>query len=309
MPVVAGSTSTPINPLTGVEDVGTISASWTDPAGGVWPLSVTSDALGWFTTGGIAGWGSRPYEITSDPLPRGGDEVRFIRAQAGRITWPLYIWGETHVQFVQRYRDLRRAFLMTAHRRLPGILKVAYPDGSARTIEAYYEDGFAGEAGENWLFANPVLTLFCPDGFWKDVVPVVVPRTYPATPVPFLAPYPTVSDGRVLGNTTIVNTGDVDAWPDWVITGPMTAIVATNHTTGLTFTLTTTLTGGQQVTVTTQRSTVRGPGGANLVSGLNWPTAYLWPLAAGSNSVEFALAGSGAGSSVELSFYPRYEGV
>lgn len=312
MPVPAGTpiVEPPAPPpvVAPAPEVGTMYATYTDPDGIEWQLTDTTSESPWFTTFGVAGWGARPYEFTLDPLPRGGDSVRFIRAEPGRLTWPLHIWGGTHLEFVQRYRQLRRAFLMTVHRGQTGTIRVSRPDGTAREIDVYYEDGWGGEPGENWIYANPVLTLLAPDGYWRDVQPTTVRREF-ASGTPYLDPYRTVSSSQVLGDTTIVNPGEVQAWPEWTITGPASAVEATNTTTGQTFTITYTLTAGQTITITTLRPTVRGPAGQNIASALNWPAAYLWPLQPGSNSVSFDVTGAAAGTSIVLSYRARYEGA
>lgn len=288
-------------------DIGTITATWTSPTGDVYPLSDNSDLRGYFTTFGIAGWGSTPFEYVSDGAARGGEIVRFVRSQPSRITWPLHVWGDTHLEFIERYRVLRRAFLMTAHRGEPGWLTVARPDGSARKIAAFYEEGFAGESGQMHRSATPVLTLYCPEGAWVDTEAISYTRVY-SPPVSFLSPFLTVSSAAVLGATTLDNTGDLPAWPVWNIAGPMTALIATNITTSQAFTLTSTLTLGQTVTITTDRPTVRDNAGHNIVGSINWPTAQLWGLQPGLNDVNFQVTGAGAGTSITLAFNPRYEG-
>ncbi len=293
-----------------ITDVGTITATWTDPAGTVWPLSDTSDDVGWFTTPGPAGWHATSYEIVTDPLAGGGSQVRYLRANPGRITWPIYVWGDTHLQYVARHRQIRRAFTMTAHRKLPGILSVQRPDLSARTVECYYQGGLEGEAGEGWLFSKDAVTLFCPDGYWKDTVPVTLTQSY-APGVDFLDPFPSVSEGLALGAAQLTNPGDVEAWPTWTLTGPMSSFSATNVTLGYEFTLTWPLAAGHQITIVTERNRpqVRSPTGDNLVSALNWPTAVLWPVAPGANSLIYNVAGADTGTQVDLAFYPRYEGA
>ncbi len=280
-----------------------------DPTGVEWPLSDIGPERGFFTTRDVAGWGARPFEYSLDPIPRGGDAVRFIRAQSARITWPLHVWGETHDEFVDRYRQLRRAFMSTVHLNAPGVLRVTLPDASAREIDVYYESGFEGQSGENWLYANPVLTLLCPDGYWRATTPTVVTRAHSGTNQNFLSPFPSVSSGQVLGSTTVDNPGDVEAWPEWTVTGPLSGLTATNNTLGQEFILSYALTLGQSITITTYRPTVRGPLGENLVAALNWPDAYLWALAPGENDVVFAAGGADTGTSVTLTFYPRYDGV
>ncbi|MEU4218119.1 hypothetical protein [Actinoplanes sp. NPDC026623] len=292
------------------EDIGTIDATWTDPDGQVWQLSNTDDELGYFTTDQIAGWGATPIELVTDPLSRGGEEVRFVRAQPRRITWPLHIHGDTHLQFLTRYRNLMRAFTMTTHRRAPGILRVARPDGedNVREIECWYEDGFRGEPGQNWVYANPVLTLMAPDGYWRATQPLVFRYDY-APGRPFLRPYPSLSTSRVLGDMTIDNPGEVDAWPVLQLTGPASAFTATNPGAGGGFTLTYPLAAGQTVTIATNRPVVRGPAGENLAGALSWPRAVLWPLRSGANPVTLTVAGAGIGTALTVSFRPRFEGA
>ncbi len=291
-----------------VTDVGTMQATWTDPTGTVWQLTDISPEVGWFTMPGPAGWDSAPYEIVSDPHPRGGDVVRAIRQQPAVLQWPLHIYGDSHQQFIDRYRKIKRAFMSTVHRSAPGILRVYRPDGSAREISAFYQEGLSGQAGQGWTSASPVVSLFCPDGAWRDPIPKVITRSTAPT-ASFLSPWLTLSASQVLGDTTLENPGDLIAWPTWSITGPCTAITATNNTTGQTWTLTYTLAAGETAQITTDRPTARGPAGQNISAALNWPTAFLWPLVDGDNDVTFSVAGAGTGTGIQLTFYARYEGA
>lgn len=290
------------------EDVGTMRATWTDPTGTDWDLSDISPELGWFTTTGPGGWGAAPIELVTDPIARGGEQVRYIRVGPRTITWPLHVWGETHQHFTERYRQLLRAFTSTTHRQAPGILTIARPNGQARQIYAYYKEGFEGETGENWLFANPVLNLWCPDGYWTDTVDTQISRSQPIASN-FFSPFITVGSSQVIGDTQIINPGEVEAWPRWVVTGPMTKLTATNITTGQRFALTYPLTAGQQINITTQRPMVRGPGDVNLVGYLDWPSAVLWPLLSGANSVNFQVDGAASTTRIDMGFRARYEGA
>jgi hypothetical protein len=286
-----------------------MTASWFDPYGVEWPLTDISPSRGFFTRTDISGWGARPYELVTDPVAAGGDQVRFVRAQSARITWPLHIYGESHTEFVARFAAVRAAFMSTLWTGQPGTLRVTRPSGSAREIDAYCEGGFSGEAGENWYSANPVITLFCPDGYWRDTTVLHEQRAY--TPgADFFAPFPTISSGQILGRVPIVNPGEVPAWPSWNITGPATVVTARNWTTGMAWTLSYTLAAGETATVNTMpRPTARGPLGQNLVGAFNWPDAFLWPLLPGGNDVEFTVAGAGTGTAIELVYQARYEGA
>jgi hypothetical protein len=289
--------------------VGTMAAQYTDPTGTVWDLTDLDPDLGWFTTPGVSGWGATAYTLTVDKLPRGGVNIRAIRSEEGRLTWPLHIYSDSsHVEFVQRYRAIKQAFLMTAQRNQPGVLRVTRPDLSAREIDVIYEDGLRGEPGENWMSANPVLTLMCPDGYWRDITAIEENREYQPG-VSFLAPFPQVSAGQVLGQSAINNPGDVIAWPEWTIDGPATVITAETETIGQSFILTQTIAAGETITITTKQPAVRGPVGQNLINQLNWPDAQLWGLLPGDNNVNFTVAGAGPGTKITLSFYPRYDGA
>ena len=293
-----------------LEDVGRPTATWTDPTGEVWQLSDSSpDGPGWFTPPGPSGWNATGYEIVPDPMPRGGENVRFVRAKPARIIWPLYVYGDTHLAYLQHLRQIKKAFTMTVHRRAAGTLTVTRPDGGgARAIDCYYESGFEGEAEQGWLYSKDAIVLFAPDGYWRDVEPVTVVHSY-IPGVSYLSPFPQVSASLALGENEITNDGDVDAWPTWTITGPMSSISATNNTTGYQFTLGYGLAAGEQITITTFQPAVRGPSGGNLSQNLDWPNAYLWWLAPGGNQVTFNVAGGDVGTSVQVQFHPRYEGA
>lgn len=326
------------------ETVGVPAFTWVDPDGREWPLSNTSDDLGWFTLMGPSGWGASPIEITTDSLPRGGEVVRAISRKPSTIQWPLEIFGRTHTEFVTRYRRISKAFKLTTVRQKPGVLRVQRPDGTIREIEAFYSDGLGGESEQNHLYARPVVTLFCPDGKWRASQPIVALRTFTptvsgdagggSTPVTFYSPFISLSSSKVVGGvdtgsssdgggssgasgtenpnslTTINNPGDVEAWPVWTITGPMTQLRAWNDTLGSRFALTYKLTELQTITITTDRPTVRGPGDLNLSKYIDWfntAGTELFPLADGNNTIGLEVDGANTTTAVQLSFTPRYD--
>jgi hypothetical protein len=322
------------------EDYGTISASWIDPDGVEWNLSNDGQSSPWFTMNGPAGWGATPIELVTDPLPRGGEQVRFVRAKPRRIQWPLYIGAdESHDEFIARYRRIVRAITMTSVRGAPGMLRIARPNGRYRQIACYYEQGLEGEAGENHRWAKPVITFFCPDGYWSGDRTINSYRQFAAstggggggtgtpTTANFFNPFFNVASSKIVsggggdsgggdsGNATgtptvINNPGDVEAWPRWTIKGPMTYMIAENRTVGTRFALRYDLLDGQTITITTNRPSVRGPGDANLTGRVDWfdpAGCELWPLKDGDNQIAFRVDGAAAGTRVDLNFTPRYE--
>ncbi|MET9729682.1 phage tail protein [Streptomyces sp. NPDC006458] len=324
MPIITAPLTTPPGPEPGppvlLPEIGYATATYTDPSGQVWPL--TDRDGGWFTLAdGVSGLGAASYELTSDKHPRGGARLRHAQPQPRTIIWPLFVHGSDHVDFLARWRALATAFTRTLRRgpdgvRMPGILEIARPDGGRRQIEVYYQEGFDGQSKRGYYrdADSAVITLWCEDPYWVDPTPVTVTREA-STPSDFLDPFPSVSSSQVLGETVVHNPGDVDVWPSWVITGPASLIEAAHAGTGEAFTLDPDATAiehgpllaGQQVTISTDPPQVRYQDGSNWIGSLDWPGATLWGLAPGDNPVEFALTGAGPGSSVQLTFNPRYE--
>ncbi|MFG3154222.1 phage tail protein [Streptomyces sp. NPDC048219] len=322
MPIIAAPVVTPEVPETpppvDLPEIGYASVTYVDPTGTRWPM--TDLGADWYTLAdGVSGLGAARYTLTTDPHPRGGERLRHVQPQARTIVWPVLVKGADHMAFTANWRNLARAFTRTLRlgpdgRRTPGWLEVARPDGSARRIAVYYRDGWDGRGqtatGINWDSA--VLTLWCEDPYWLDLQPQTVHRETGA-PEDYLVPFPTVSSSQVLGATTVTNPGDVDVWPTWIITGPATSIAFTRDDTGESFTLDMEATAhgpllaGETVTVSTDPPRARSGTGENLITGLNFPEAVLWSIPPGETPVVFQLNGAEAGSSVDLTYFPRYE--
>lgn len=319
MPILAGAGTPPPapSPPSGgtpivIPQIGHATATYYDPTGAGWPL--TTRSTGWYTlSDGIAGLGAAPVELTTDDYPRGGSRLRHAQPLSRSIIWPLRVEADTHQEFTARWRALARAITRTS-RDGPGILEIARPDGTRRQIPVYYEAGFEGlgrgTAGLFWDIA--VLQWYCEDPYFLDPVPQVVHREL-AAGADYLDPYPSVSSSQVLGVTSVTNPGDVPVWPRWTITGPASLVTMTRGSQSFVLDPNAAAIGhgnllaGEQVTVTTDPPMVRYQDGTNWIASLNWPSATLWPLDPGDNAVTFQLDGAGAGSAVDLSFYPRYE--
>lgn len=263
---------------------------------------------GLFSLKAVGGLGAAPVDLVTEPDPAGGVRWRFTRPKERSIVWPLRVRGATNVEFLALWRATVEAFTQT-DRLGPGLLRLTRPDGSAREIEALYASGMEGQPAEGaWLEDTLVVNLFCPDPYWRDTVATVLVRGA-EDPVDFLAPYPSVSSGNVLGaNTVLDNPGSVPAWPTWTLHGPATQLVATSDTRGgQSFTLAYNLLEGETLTITTSPISVTGPGGVNLIDALNWPNAQLWRLDPGSNNINFQVDGAGATTEAEFAFYPRHQ--
>ena len=306
MPLLVGGGTSPQpqpTPIPQPTPVGEYVPTWIDPDGVVWELNPPGTDM--FTLNSVSGYGITPVEVVTEADARGGSRVRSIRPQERVLTWPVRIRDTTHLAFLGKWRALGESFAATRTRG-PGLFRLTRPDGTAREVLAYYQSGWDGEPGQGHTEDTPVLSLLCPDPFWRDSEPTVLERQYGES-VDYLNPYPNLSSGDVLGDTELTNPGSVEAWPEWTITGPATQVVATNHTVGKQFTLAHTLTAGQQIRITTRPGRVLGPTGLPLAGALQRPGSTLWRMAPGPNRITFAVTGGSAGTSIRMEFHARYE--
>lgn len=229
-------------------EIGFAAALFIDADGVTWPLTNTADTVGFFTLAeGVSGLGAAPVELTTDDHPRGGSRLRHTQPVSRTIVWPLYVYGDTHMEFLGRWRQLASAFTGTSRRKIPGVLEIARPDGTRRRIEVFYREGFEGRGTKGMGIASDaaILSLYCEDAYFYDPVAIGEHRGVdPGATMDFLNPYPSVSSSQVLGATSLTNPGDVTAWPTWTITGPGTEVTVTHSGTGESFTITPASVGG-----------------------------------------------------------------
>ncbi len=293
--------------------------TWRTPRGIHVPLN--TPAFEWFLLSEFAGIGAAPISIVTDEDPRGGTSIRHIQPQNRVITVPLYIEGRNFTELSERRDTLIEAFTETTEYG-PGQLVVTRPDGSVRQIDAYYQSGM-GDFGPGMTQCILTVSLYAPRPYWTSLRPQLIVRSYPlVTGINFLGVgFPRLTDSSASGTRTMVNVGDVKAWPKWTITGPAQSVTATNHTTGKTWTLDavgfrSALLLGETVTITTQPVRVTGPligDSTSWAGAITWPEAELWSLAKGNNEIEFEILGAALGSggvtgtSITIEYYPQYE--
>ena len=318
MPLIVGAAAPPGQGGPVAEPRDSPAAWWIDPTGQRWELTDSGDGSLRFLTDGVKGAnGSVPVTFTTDDRARGGTAVRWIQKGPRLLTLPVFMEGADHGSFIKGWRDFEDAICRTTDDNTPGWFVLARPDGTARRIAAWYQDGFeeSGNAKSAMTWDSIVLTMYCPDPHWQDLNETVELREGAPGGVDFLSPYPTLSSDRTLGASTVHNPGQVEAWPDWTITGPASLITATNSavddgentwTLDPTAVLGTALAAGQTITIAGDPPLITGPGDGNWNLAMDWAHSDLWPLLRGDNPVNFAVSGAGAGTSIEMRFAARY---
>lgn len=145
------------------------------------------------------------------------------------------------------------------------------------------------------------------DPWWQDVGDITADfRTgAPATFFPF---FPLrLSSSEVFADAQVVNDGDVEAWPVWVITGPGSGVVLRNLTTGTMLSVAVNLAAGESLTVDTRpgHKTVTANDGSNAFN-LVGATSSLWSLLVGTNSIRIELGAATSSSVVSLRYKRRW---
>lgn len=283
--------------------------SWIDADGTEHPLTATPQFRK------LQGWIGRfmpPISFVEDEVPlQPGARLRNVKTTARDVDIPIMVKGtgeidlRNNIRLLLQYIDPNRG---------DGRLRITAPDGSQRDLYCRYSSGMEGHESKDttipWIWMTLILTFRAFDPYWYGVQTQV--QTYttgqPATFFPF---FPLrLSSSSVFADATINNQGDVETWPEWVITGPGSQIVLHNLTTGETITLNVTLGIGETVTIDTSpgNKTVKKNDGTNLYSQMTFDSS-LWAIQKGSNSIQIEMSSSTTTSSVQLTFRERYLGA
>lgn len=281
---------------------------WVDAAGVITPLTGMPGVM---VERGRLGFDMPPIAVTRESVPlQPGARFRQARHQVRELTVPILLDDPNPV--MQR-ATLRRLAQILDPVRGAGALRVTAIDGQAREIACRYVSGFEGAMTEaTWspVMARRVLVFQADDPYWYDATPVTAQYGL-STPSVFFPIFPLVlSASTVLADATLVNDGDVEAWPVWDVAGPGDNLVLRNLTTGRAIVLNSSLTLGQSVEIDTRpgAKTVVRNDGANLFGQLSADSA-LWQLVRGSNLVRLELNGATVDSTVSLSFRRRWLGA
>lgn len=278
---------------------GILRFNWVDPGGTTRDLTwQTSPRL--FVARGGTGLGMAAVEFADDKIPyAGGSLLRHVNVPPRRIELPIVVREDSIGDLILTVDDLREWFGTADERvRTPGYLRVTRPDGTIRKIAAYYAGGLDGDMGSGGVgWTQYVVSLYCPD------------------------PWPTADEDTVLTYTTadlptfsMINQGEIDAYPIWTITGPCAVASGANVTTSKSWTHAASLAAGESLTIDTRPASLRttqqvyDDTGANRYSDLNPASALFW-LAPGQNDLAATLTGTTSATEVELRYLARYRGL
>jgi phage-related protein len=199
-------------------------------------------------------------------------------------------------------------------KRGPGTLRVTSPVGDQRQIVCRYSAGaeldekVGDDSGPDWQRFPAVFIAH--DPYWYDVSPIEqsfvitaqAPNFFPILPIHLAA-------SELAVDSSVDNTGDVQAWPVWTITGPGSGIKLSNLTTGRFTWLPSLVLAAGQVLVIDSR-----PGAKSVfVDGSVNAYAYLsndssmWPFDVGMNGIRLEMSGAdNVVSQLTMRYYRRF---
>lgn len=277
---------------------------WVSPGGTTTELYVQPGASGRFAP---------PVVIREDEVP-GIQGSRFREARHGPREFPLPIFVDCATEALKR-TALRTLIREMDPTRGMGKIRVQSPVGDLREINCRVVAGLQLDEGKDnaypgWQKAVPMFRAF--DPYWYDTSDTIRDFTTGVTAT-FFPFFPLrLSSSEVFVDGTVDNTGDVEAWPVWEITGPGSSIVLRDLGTGAFTNLTSgigavTLDSSEVITIDTRPGvkTVTKNDGTNL-----WPylstDSQLWPLYSGSTSFRVEMGAATSDSKVRLTYRPRY---
>lgn len=249
-----------------------------------------------------------PIDFVEEDVPfQHGSRLREVLVKPREVDLPIYVDGTSEVDLRSQLRYLLRILNPLKG---DGKLRVTGPDGGQRELTCRYKGGMEISEKLDSKIGNlqaVVLVLRAFDPFWYDSSTNV--QTFETgQPATFFPMFPMrLSDSTVFADITVDNTGDVEAWPEWIITGPGDHIILRNLSTGEILNLNATIGEGETITIDTMKKTIKKNDGTNIFS-LQTSSSSIWALQEGSNNVRIEVSNATDKSSVQLSYKNRYWG-
>lgn len=277
---------------------------WVAADGTVRALSDLSDDVD--LEEGVSGRFAPPVEFSTEQVPfEAGSRVRQVRIGDREVAVPVLVACDSPSALNVRLRDLTVQMAPTRGR---GALRDVT---SGRQLPCYYAGGLEVVEGFNsatigWARAMLVFRAF--DPFWEDAADTT--RVFSlGSDLDNLMPYPPYSliSDTVGATPTVVNDGDVDAWPVWTVIGPADQVTLENTTSGASLTVDRPLTAADWLRIDSRPGvkTIVDQDGVNRY-GDRTAGSELWPLVEGSQDLQITLGSVTADSKVELAYRRRW---
>lgn len=224
-----------------------------------------------------------------------------------------------HADTLEELEQLRRTLMASFNpRRGHGVLRWALPGGSARECTARYSSGLEeseeGRQASGRYYNSYLVELLAHDPYWygdEKRISFNAPAGDDFYGFGEGAPPYVISESDTFGEVAIDIDGEVEVFPTWELTGPMTTATLSHPTEGE-LDLTPDLAAGETLTIRTDRRVVASrkftrEDGSNVWGEVAGDFPVLWPLQPGRQTITVFAAGTVAGQSlIRLRYRPRY---
>ena len=202
------------------------SLNWVGADGSAWDLGAGTVRM----APGLMGLMDPESEFFGRSTPAlNGRRVTGHRHLSRRVFWPLTVLGDSGLDWLTK----RREFFASLSYSVDGTFTVTAEDASVRTITlhlgAQTDKGYDIDPAEV-EFERLDVEMVADDPWWKG--PQVVAEFAPVGDVlPFFATDTdrvfNLMSSSTVASATVANSGDVEAWPQYTITGPVSEFSAT----------------------------------------------------------------------------------
>ena len=260
-------------------------------------------------TEGLTGIGIPDTQVRFADSASDGGVWRFTKRGIREIDMPLMILGSSNTALEA---NLRRLSNLLQDRRGATKLRASYPNGEVWELQdGHYVSGATTtlEANSNGSWTRWAITMQFANPFWiRERSESFSLGTGGAqrSLIPTLAEME-VTGSQVIGDITIENVGDCDAYPVWKVRGPVDSVTITSQD-GLSFSYDAIIPLGSEITIDTANGTVVDQNGVNKYANLG-ASPKLFTLPAGTSEVFIEAVGSDQDTLVSLYYQPRKEVV
>lgn len=269
--------------------------------------SITFDNNTFVLNPSLIGLGIPPTSVRIDESSRSGGVWRHTRRAVRNIDLPVTVFGADAVTVETNLRRLGR---LTQDTLGPTVL-TAIRDSGDLTMELHYTGGaelsYGGDTGgDQW--AKLVLSFQAPQPFWESATEESFSITSGQTGrglLPQLSKL-RLSSSQSLGVINVDNTSDVDVYPVYEVSGPITGLTVSNGVESWGFNVTVDV--GDTVEVDTEAGTVTGTGGVNLYAILN-SAPKLFSFPPGETTVTVEGTSTNLNTRITCRYQLRYEVV
>lgn len=264
-------------------------------------------------TTGLRGTGIAPTSVRVQNSAGDGGVWRSTRRTSREFDLPIAVVGESR-EAVES--SLRRLSAALSDRVSAPRLRAVYSDGTGPfDIEVHYTGGaettWGAEAGAS--YCRWPITLTAPDPYWTSVDSESMFLGADPDPrglLPRLVNLP-VKSSQVIGEFTVDNAGDVDAYPVWTFRGPIDSVTITSAT-GQSFSYDAVIAEDETITIDTYAGTVLDQDNTNQYANLG-ASPKLFTIPAGRSVLNVDATGTSPGvagvgaSLITCSYKPRRE--